>query len=59
METNTKLRLHLEERGVPTLFARGMRLGPKWENTFGADSAAYSLYGTATEPSVAANQDNS
>ena len=29
METNTELRLHLEERGVPTLFARGTRLGPK------------------------------
>ena len=56
METNTKLRLHLEERGVPTLFARGPRLGPKWGNTFDGDLAAYSLYDAATEPSVAANQ---
>ena len=59
METNTELRLHLEERGVPTLFARGTRLGPKWGNTFGEDLAAYNLYGAAAELSVVANQGNS
>ncbi len=59
MGTNTELRLHLEEHGVPMLFARGTRLGPKWGNTFGGDLVAYSLYGAATELFVAANQGNS
>ena len=59
METNTELRLHLEEHGVPTLFARGTHLGPKWGSTFGGDLVAYSLYGATTEPSVVANQGNS